>query len=94
MLTPPVPRNRPSFEPWLAMSFVLCLGGALALFDLDHLTSAVLAAARADVMRALHVATALAGHELRGGDEVVTTTIALMRAANALLWKCTHDVSS
>lgn len=86
MLTPPVPS--------LACPPVLGLGGALALLDLDHLATAVHAAARADVVRALHVATALAGHELRGGDEVVTTAIALMRAAHALFWKCTHDVSS
>jgi hypothetical protein len=76
------------------MTESLCFGSALPLLDLDHLPAAVLAAARADVMRLLHLATAAARHELRGGDEVMAATVALVSPANSLLWKCAHPDSS
>jgi hypothetical protein len=76
------------------MTLSLCLGSALPLFDLDHLPTAVLPTARADVMRLLHVATGAAWHELRSGDEVVAAAIALVGPADSLLWKCTHPDSS
>jgi hypothetical protein len=84
----------PSGERRLAVRISLGFRRALALFDLDNLATTVLAAVRADVVSLLHVATALARHELRGSDEVMAAAVALVSLANSLFWKCTHVVSS
>lgn len=91
MLTPPVPQDLPSSEPWLGIMGSLCLGGALALLDLDHLAAAVLTAARAHMVGLLHPATVLAGHELRRRDEMMAATVPLVGPADSLLRKRSHD---
>lgn len=69
----------------------LGLGGAPPVLDLDHLATAVLTAVRADMMRALEFTAVAARNEIERRDEVMPTAIALMRPANSLFWKCTHD---
>ena len=66
------------------------LGGALTSLDLDNLATTVLAAGGAHVVGTLHGTTLAAGNQLRRGDEVMSTSIALASAADSLLGKSTH----
>jgi hypothetical protein len=70
----------------------LGLGCAPGVFDLDDLAATVRAAARAHVVWPLHALAILAWHQLQRRDEVMPAAVALACAANALFWKCAHDV--
>ena len=61
-----------------------------ALFDHDDLPATVVAAARANVMRPLHLAAGLAGDEVDRSDEDVPPAVTLAVSADALLGKCSH----
>lgn len=75
---------------WCVDRDLLVVGRALALFDVDHLATAVLTAGWADVVRQSHGAAVRAGDKLWCRDEVMAAAIALVGPANALLGKCTH----
>jgi len=68
------------------------LGRSPGIFDLDDLAATVHAAARAHMVWPLHALARLARHQLQRRDEVMSTAVALACAANALFWKCAHDV--
>ena len=68
--------------------------GALSLFDLDDLATAICTARRADVMRTLLGAAVLARDQIQRRNEVMTAAVALTCAANPLLGKCTHGSKS
>lgn len=68
--------------------------GALSLFDLDDLATAVRSARRANVMWSLLGAAVLARNQVQRSDEVMTAAVALTCAANPLLGKCTHGSKS
>lgn len=67
----------------------LLLAGS-ALFDDDDLATAVVAAARADVMRALGFTAVIAGDQVNRGEVDVPAAIALAMAADSLFGKRTH----
>jgi len=68
--------------------------GALSFFDLDNLSTAIRSARRADVMRALLGSAVLAVDQIQGSDEMMAPAVALTRATDPLLWKCTHGRKS
>src|SRR5918998_289152 len=66
-------------------------GTASALLDDDHLTATVVPARRADVMHHMRLATGVARHQHRYVlEEIMTPSVALAVARDALLWKCSH----
>lgn len=66
-------------------------GGAPRVLDLDHLTTPILSAIRANVMRALQLTAGPAWDKVDHWNEVMTATVALMRPADPLFGKCAHD---
>lgn len=70
----------------------LLLAGS-ALFDDDDLATAVVAAARADVMRALGFTAVIAGDQVNRGEVDVPAAIALAMAADSLFGKRTHGLT-
>jgi hypothetical protein len=60
--------------------------GALALFDLDDLSTTICSARRANVMRTLLGMAILAINQIQGSDEMVSPAVALACAADPLLW--------
>lgn len=78
----------------LVSAGLLVAGRARTLLNIDHLAASIRPACGADVVGLLRRAAVAAWHELRGGDVVVATAIALMGPADALLGKCTHGLFS
>lgn len=61
------------------------------LFDYDDLPAPVKPAARANMVRPLHLTAIPASHQVDRGDEIVAAAVALAMSADSLLGKRTHD---